>query len=280
MQDMDGLRRQLIKNLPSAGFESYLEVFLSLLKNEEFLKDLDKPEGSILIVDNGISQTSHLTIRLNNDGYDVEIVPDGGTAFKKLSENNVDLVISEATLPGMDGLEFCRRIRTHASTADIPFFFLTGEEGSRLPAECLAAGADDFIKKPVDLEILSLKIQRTLATRTFRGANSGVSGSLNELSATDFIQSLSAGDKSVKITIENGTESGHIYIEKGNIIHAKTGALEGNDAFFRSVAWEEGRFQIVPCTTFPARTIHGRTMALLMDAARLADEARAGENEV
>ena len=108
--------------------------------------------------------------------------------------------------------------------------------------------------------------------------NKGVSGSLHEMSATDFIQSLSAGEKSVKIILENETESGHIYIEKGNIIHADTGDLEGENAFYKIVVWEEGKFQIVPCATFPFQTIQGATMSLLLEASRLADEAMAGDD--
>ena len=107
----------------------------------------------------------------------------------------------------------------------------------------------------------------------------GVSGSLQEMGAIDFIQSLSAGEKSVKITLENETESGHIYIEKGNIIHAHTGDLEGENAFYKIAVWEEGRFQIVPCSAFPPQTIQGQTLSLLLEAARLADEAMAEDDD-
>jgi hypothetical protein len=99
------------------------------------------------------------------------------------------------------------------------------------------------------------------------------------MSPVDFIQSLSANEKSVKIAIENGTESGLIYIEKGHIVHAQTGNLEGEKALYKTAVWEEGRFQIVPCSTFPARTIQGSTLSLLLEASRLADEARGGDND-
>jgi len=278
-EDLDRLRRILVKNLPSSGFEAYLEIFLNLIKNEEFLKDIDKPAGRILIVDQSLSLTSPPAIRLNNDGFEVEVVPDAGKALKQIAEHKYDLIISEIKLPGTDGLKFCRIVRSNQSTANIPFFFFTEEENDRLPVESLEAGADDFIKKPGELEVLSLKIQRAVVKTSPQETNGGVSGSLNEMSATDFIQSLSAGEKSVKIILENETESGHIYIEKGNIIHAYTGDLEGENAFYKIVVWEEGRFQIVPCSTFPPQTIQGRTLSLLLEASRLADEALAGDDD-
>jgi DNA-binding response OmpR family regulator len=279
IEDLDRLRRILLKNLPSSGFETYLEVFLNLIKNEAFLKDIDRPAGRILMVDNSQSATSPPAIRLNNDGFEVDVVPDIGKALKRIAEHKYDLIISEIKLADMDGLKFCRMLRSNQSTASIPFFFFTEEENDRLPIECLESGADDVIKKSGELEVLSLKIQRAILKTNPQETNGGVSGSLQEMSAIDFIQSLSAGEKSVKITLENETESGHIYIEKGNIIHAHTGDLEGESAFYKIAVWEKGRFQIVPCSAFPAQTIQGQTMSLLLEAARLADEAMAEEND-
>jgi len=279
IEDLDRMRRILIKNLPSSGFEAYLEVFLNLIKNEEFLKDMDKPAGRILIVDPFLSPTSPPAIRLNNDGLEVEVVPDAGKGLKQIAEHKYDLIISEIKLPDADGLKFCRMVRSNQSTANIPFFFFTEEDDDRLPIESLEAGADDFIKKPGELEILSLKVQKAIERTSPQDTNGGVSGSLHEMSATDFIQSLSAGEKSVKITIENEAESGQIYIEKGIIIHARTGNFEGENAFYKIVVWEEGRFQIVPCSAFPPQTIQGNTLSLLLEASRLADEAMGGDDD-
>jgi hypothetical protein len=176
-------------------------------------------------------------------------------------------------------LKFCRLVRSNQATANIPFFFFSEEENDRIPVESLEAGADDFIKKTGGLEVLSLKIQKAIAKKSPPQTNEGVSGSLQEMSATDFIQSLSAGEKSVKITLENQTESGHIFMQKGNIIHADIAHLEGENAFYKIVVWEQGRFQIVPCSTFPPQTIQGQTMSLLLEASRLADEALAGDDD-
>ena len=277
-KDLDRLRRSLVQNLPSAGFEAYLEKFLNLIKNEEFLKDVDQPAGRILFIDPSLSRTSPPAIRLNNDGFDVEVVPDGRKALQNLAEQNYDLIISEVKLPDTDGLKLCRVVRSNQATANIPFFIFTNEENERLPIESLEAGADDFIYKNGKLEILYLKVQRTIVKTSPQETNGGVSGSLQDMSATDFIQSLTAGEKSVKITLENEMECGHIYIEKGNIIHAQLGDLGGEKAFYKIVIWEKGRFQITPCSNFPPRTIQSGTMALLLDATRYADEAGAGDD--
>jgi response regulator RpfG family c-di-GMP phosphodiesterase len=187
--------------------------------------------------------------------------------------SGVDLVISEINLPETDGLKFCRALRENTATSHIPFLFLTGEEGERLAAKGLEAGADDFLKKPVDLELLALKIQRILASKSPDESQKGVNGSLTEMNITDIIQSLTAGDKDVELTLESMGEKGLIYIQHGEIVHALAGSAEGEEAFYKLMAWEQGNFQIVSCSDFPTRTINAGAMSLLMEGARLADEA-------
>jgi DNA-binding response OmpR family regulator len=273
-RDINQLRRRLRGQCPSPKAEALLEAFLHLLQDEEFLRKVDQPGGHILVVDPTQSQGSSMVLRLSNDGYEVEVVADAREAMEAVSKSQVDLVVSEVNLPVTEGLKFCRAIRKNAATAHIPFLFLTAEEGERLAAECLEAGADDFLKKPVDSEMLSLKIQRMLAMKAPPEAKRGVSGSLTEMNSTDFIQSLSAGEKDVEIDLEHGGEKGKIYMQQGQIIHADTDSLSGEEAFYSLMTWEEGEFQILPCSHFPTRTIHAPTMSLLIEGARLVDEAR------
>ncbi|MDY7030744.1 MAG: response regulator [Thermodesulfobacteriota bacterium] len=278
-QDINRLRSILSRQFPSGEYERILETFLHLIKDEEFLKRVDHHGGIILIVDSKESKESSMSLRLSNDGYQIEVVSDVREAIKTLSQFRVDLIISEVNLPETDGLSFCRTIRENSLGGDVSFFFLTEEEGERLPAKCLEAGADDFLKKPVDMEILSLKIARVLALKGSQKSKRGVNGSLKEMNSTDFIQSLSEGHKDVEITLKSMGEKGIIYMQSGEIIHASLGDLYGENAFYRLMTWQDGEFQIVPYSTFPPRTIHHSTMSLLMEAARIADEANAAEDE-
>ena len=274
--DIDQARRILSKDFSSTENKSILETFLNVIKDEEFLRKVDQTSGTIIIVDPTESRDPTLALRLTNEGYHVEEISDAGTAAKVILKTGANVVISEINLPDTDGLRFCRALRKNPNTAHITFFFHTTEEGERLAAECLEAGADDFLKKPADPELLSLKIQRTLAMKSPQESKKGVSGSLTEMSSSDIIQSLAAGDKDVEINLEDLGKKGRIYIEGGEIIHADVEGIEGEEAFYRLMAWEKGDFQIVPCSQFPQRTIYGGTMSLLMEGARLADEA-AGE---
>jgi DNA-binding response OmpR family regulator len=272
-KNINQVRRLLGRQTSSPETKAILEAFLQLIKDEKFLKKVDHPSRRILIVDPSESQESNIVLRLGNDGYDLEVLPDAKSAVKTIMNSGADLVISEINLPETDGLRFCRALRENTATSHIPFLFLTAEEGERLATESLEAGADDFLKKPVDLELLALKIQRILASQSPNESKKGVNGSLTEMSITDIIQSLTAGDKDVELMLETMGEKGRIYIQQGEVVHALAGSALGEEAFYKLMAWEEGNFQIVSCSDFPPRTIHAGAMSLLMEGARLADEA-------
>ena len=275
--DIDRLRKELGQRFSTSEKQSLLESFLNVIRGEEFLEGAGQTSGRILIVDPDHTDDSGLALRLRNDGYDVTGVVDAAQAAKIIVNSGTDLVISEVNLPGTDGMKFCQVLRKNPRTAQLPFFFLTADEGDRLAADCLEIGADDFLSKPADLELLYLKIRHILAIKAPKDSKRGINGTLADMSTSDIIQSLTAGDKDVEVNLECKEGSGQIYIQQGEIVHARTGEIEGEGAFYHLMAWQEGQFEIVSCSAFPSRTIQGSTMSLLMEGARLADEVGAAE---
>ena len=271
-ESMDAVRKELVSEKSSIEEKAMIEAFLQVVKQEAYLQSVDQPLGRILLVDPGFRKDSQLALRLTNEGYDVIGVGDADQAVKQVMDVGVELILSEVGLPGSDGLRLCRALRENSASARIPFFFLTGEKGDRLAAECLEAGADDFFAKPADEELLLLKIRNMINLKRPAKERSGISGTLSDMSGTDLIQSLTIGDKDVEITLQNNGRAGSIYIQEGEIIHADSEGLDGEAAFYRLMSWQKGDFEIVSCSDFPARTIHGSAMSLLMEAARLADE--------
>jgi len=275
--DIDKMRKELGLLQDVTTDRSLLEAFLNVIKDEEFLKEAGRLRRRILMVDPAYSPDSALTLRLSNDGYEVIGVSDARAAAKIILDSGADLVISEVNLPETDGMHFCRALRENTASAHIPFFFLTREQGNRLPTQCLEAGADDFFTKPPDLEMLSIKIRNILALKSSRGTRKGISGTLEDMSFTDIIQSLTAGEKDVEIQLQHDRKKGVIYIQQGEIIYAQSQGLEGQDAFYRMMTWPDGEFEITACTAVPARNIYESAMSLLMEGARLADEAQQQE---
>ncbi|MFW6357427.1 MAG: DUF4388 domain-containing protein [bacterium] len=277
-QDLGRLRKAFVKCLDSApDSEALVETFLRILKEEEFLGQVGQGVAArIVMVDPEAAQDSPLFMRLKNEGYVVVPCTTPEQALENIMAKGAGLIISELDIgDGKEGLELCRRIRKTPELASVPFIVLTGRHGDRLHAESLGAGADDFLTKPPDLEVLCLKIKRLLAKTEPRKSAPGVRGSLQEMSSVDFLQSLAAGEKDVEIVIENGQQTGRIFMKEGAVIHAELADLQGEEAFYGIVPWEEGDFVILPCSNFPEQTIQVPLESMLIEGFRRVDEENA-----
>src|SRR5689334_4410473 len=105
---------------------------------------------TILLVEDDASTTHALVQLLEALGHAVVTAANGVEAWSLLQDRSVQLVLADWMMPWMDGLELCRRIRGLAGRSYIYFILFTGRVGSEDCLEALAAGADDFLTKPVD----------------------------------------------------------------------------------------------------------------------------------
>jgi two-component system, OmpR family, phosphate regulon response regulator PhoB len=116
----------------------------------------------ILIVEDEEPLTLLLRYNLEAEGYEVDIAARGDDAEIKLKESPPDLVLLDWMLPGLSGIELCRRVRARSDTERMPIIMLTarGEESERVRG--LAIGADDYIVKPFSVPELLARIRALL----------------------------------------------------------------------------------------------------------------------
>jgi two-component system phosphate regulon response regulator PhoB len=116
----------------------------------------------ILIVEDEEPLALLLTYNLEAEGYDVDVVNRGDDAEIRLLENPPDLVLLDWMLPGVSGLEVCRRLRAREATKTLPVIMLTarGEEGERVRG--LSIGADDYVVKPFSVPELMARVRSLL----------------------------------------------------------------------------------------------------------------------
>lgn len=131
------------------------------------LPHIDNDNGnrpSILIVEDNdeLREAMH---RLLEQYYQVSEAPDGPTALKILEVENIELVVSDVMMPGMDGMELCRHIKTLFHTTHIPVILLTARTGSQDRVEGYESGADGYICKPLDFAVLIAKMENLLKSR-------------------------------------------------------------------------------------------------------------------
>jgi DNA-binding NarL/FixJ family response regulator len=116
----------------------------------------------ILVVDDDRTLRTVLTRYLENRGYQVEQVASGAEALVAVAKNPPDLVVSDVMMPEMDGIEFCRRLRTTPCGQLMPFIFLSGKGELEDRIHGHSIGADDYLIKPVDPRELIAKIEAQL----------------------------------------------------------------------------------------------------------------------
>src|ERR1700761_1562200 len=116
----------------------------------------------ILVVEDEEALTTLLRYNLDAEGYDVETVGRGDDADTRLKERIPDLIVLDWMLPGLSGIELCRRLRARPQTPSLPIIMLTarGEESERVRG--LATGADDYIVKPFSVPELLARVRALL----------------------------------------------------------------------------------------------------------------------
>lgn len=117
------------------------------------------PPGRIMVVDDDTTIVDVVRRYLIWDGHEVECVPDGTAALRLVEQEPPDLIVLDLMLPGISGLEVCRRLREHWP---IPVVMLTalGEETDRVVG--LETGADDYVTKPFSPRELALRVRSVL----------------------------------------------------------------------------------------------------------------------
>lgn len=114
----------------------------------------------ILLVEDEVKLARFLELELNYEGYQVSIAYDGLTALTAARELNLDLIVLDWMLPGVSGLEICRRLR---STGDqVPIILLTAKDEVSDRVAGLDAGADDYVVKPFSVEELLARVRAHL----------------------------------------------------------------------------------------------------------------------
>lgn len=96
--------------------------------------------------------------------YVIHEAADGDSAFRKILKVIPDLIISDIMMPGIDGVELCRRIKSEKTTRHIPLILLTAKYSEQNQIEGIEAGADDYITKPFNFQILQSKIDNFIKT--------------------------------------------------------------------------------------------------------------------
>lgn len=113
----------------------------------------------VLVVDDDVKTVELVRLYLSRDGYRVLTAYDGFVALRLAQENHPDLIVLDLMLPGIDGLEICRRLRAES---DVPIIMLTARTMDEDKLTGLGLGADDYVSKPFSPRELAARVRAVL----------------------------------------------------------------------------------------------------------------------
>jgi two-component system cell cycle response regulator len=122
--------------------------------------------NTILVVDDEWMNRELLQAHLESAGYGVLLAANGTKALEIAAHEEVDLILMDVRMPGMNGYEVCVQLKTQPATSHIPVIILTGLDDDEYKLKALEAGADDFISKPFDSVVMMARIRSLLRIKT------------------------------------------------------------------------------------------------------------------
>jgi two-component system response regulator MprA len=158
------------------------------------LSEAEQAGGRVLVVEDDMDIADVLRRSLRNEGYEVKTSADGVEALDVAAGFVPDLVVLDLGLPGMDGVEVCRRLR---SDGDVPILMLTARAETEDRVAGLDSGADDYLVKPFERQELLARIRALLRRRPPRGS---ASLEVGDLTLNPDTREVRRGEREIELT--------------------------------------------------------------------------------
>ncbi len=177
--------------------------------------------------------------------YEAVLAQDGAIALEKLQTIIPDLIISDISMPNLDGIALCKKVRENPVTKSVPFIFLTAKKEKMI--EGLNVGGDDFLMKPFNIEEVLIKIE-TMFRRVSQSREqaSQQKGRIEDVAVEKIIESCLRENISGELVLQNESDVGVIKLEHGDIISVSFNDMKDEVALDAMRSWTKGTFVVRP----------------------------------
>jgi len=125
-------------------------------------------EGILLIADDNEMNRDMLARRLSRRGFKVVTAADGQEALDRIATQSFDVIVLDIMMPGVDGMEVLTRVRETAAASDLPIIMATAKSETQDVVRALEMGANDYVTKPLDFQIVLARVQTQLSLKRAR----------------------------------------------------------------------------------------------------------------
>jgi len=225
-----------------------------------------------------------VTAVLEKRGYQIMTAPDGAEALKVVAQSTPNLIITDVMMPRMDGWTLVKQLRAQPRFAMVPVIFLTALASDDDRIRGFRLGADDYLPKPFRFDELDLRVANVLkkqqelhkeAKPGGEDGKPGIHGALDQLGLSSLLAMLEMERKSGVLVLRRGSEVGRIFVREGRVVFARmdAGPKQNAEAVFELLGWPDGRFDFSTIEVDMEDQVQSSTTHLLMEGARLIDEA-------
>jgi DNA-binding response OmpR family regulator len=242
--------------------------------------DVPEPLRRALVVEDDLAFSSFLVKLLTAHGFSVQVAFNGEEGLKMALAHQPWIILTDVRMPGVDGFELCRQVRSHSLTRHTPVIFLSGWDDFKSRYKGLDAGADEYLPKSTPVRELLMRIHLLLRRYSDLGprpgaGRSGLAGRLDVLGAPGLLQICNAGQMTGVLTVRGDGGEATVRFKGGQLLGAECGQLRGRQALYEMLAWTDGHFEFAPGDAGAGDGLDGENFEeILLEGCRLLDERR------
>lgn len=234
----------------------------------------------VLVVDDDQSYRDRAAGAMREAGFEVITAQNGFEGLSAALKHQPTVILSDVTMPGMDGWQLLRMVRARPTLRRTPFLFLTDLQNDEQRLRGYALGVDDYVGKPFTTVELIARVERVIerAQVADEGVSNGMRGDLSKVPISSLLAFAEMERRTAVVQLMRDGEKATLHLRDGAVMRidldATYDALTGLERFFHILDWERGRFELTSTDVTAEDQLGLPTTFALLEHARRKDESK------